>query len=54
MDTYIVKTEMGKSYNRQGIEVVSCKKECGQKTLMKGTGLCDACWEEDRRPQNSL
>ncbi len=51
MDTYIVKVEKGKSYNRFGEQVIDCKTGCGRKTTMTGTKLCDFCWEEDRKEQ---
>lgn len=49
MDTKIVKIEDGKNTNRYGQEVIACENNCGRLTTMTGTGLCDFCWEKNRR-----
>lgn len=49
MDTQIVHTEGGRSFNRHGEEVVDCRTGCGRKTTMLGTRLCDCCWEKSHK-----
>lgn len=52
MNTLVAKEENGKMYNSEGDQLVICKNGCGRKTTMLGTGLCDFCWEDQRRLDN--
>lgn len=53
MNTRIVKPDStGKTYNSDGQEVIDCKRKCGNLTTMTGTGLCDFCWEKDRKAED--
>jgi hypothetical protein len=48
MITEIHHSEDGKDYDQFGQELVDCRL-CTGKTPMRGTRLCDRCWELDSR-----
>lgn len=43
MDTQIALHKDGINYNKFHEEIIKCKS-CGNPTTMKGTKLCDGCW----------
>lgn len=49
MDTHIVRSVDGQHFNRCHEQVIDCSNDCGRKTTMIGTQLCDHCWEGQRR-----
>lgn len=50
MNLYIKgKNAEGKDVNSDGEQVIDCKENCGRKTTMLGTRMCDFCWERERR-----
>ncbi len=48
MDITVTKEVAGKRYNKFGDEIVPWRI-CGEGTTMKGTKLCDRCWELEWR-----
>lgn len=53
MDTWIVKQDGGKDFNRFAEEVIDCTQACGRKTTMLGTKLCDQCWEANHKAESA-
>ena len=53
MNVQVVEVRDGKKFNCYGEEIIACTI-CGGPTTMKGTELCDRCWELDRRIRGDL
>jgi len=50
MDTKLYKIVDNIFYNKANERLIMCRNlDCGSYTTMLGTGLCDSCWEEQRR-----
>ncbi|TJY57178.1 hypothetical protein E4T66_17355 [Sinimarinibacterium sp. CAU 1509] len=51
MDVNVFSYHHGAAFNRWHERIIDCATGCGRKTTMTGTGLCDQCWEGQRRAQ---
>lgn len=49
MDTNTAYEKDGREFNQFHQKIIWCRNNCGRRTTMTGTGLCDFCWEKGRR-----